>query len=267
MRYYVTIIPMGYIVQLEIGERVGDGEVMMGYRVGCSGWSYPHWRDRFYPHGLRQADWFRHYSTVFDTVEINNSFYRTPTEELFRAWRQKAPPGFLYAIKVNRGITQYQKLGPDSYPLFEDFVRRAEQLGETLGPLLLQLPPSLHRDDDRLSSFLARPAAAKHRLAVEFRHKSWFAEEVYALLRHHGVVLVLSDFKDLPVHQVATADWTYVRLHGPSGSYWGSYADDTLRGWADRLRALCPNGYVYFNNDMETAAPHDALRMKLLLEA
>ncbi len=237
----------------------------MGYRVGCSGWSYPHWRDAFYPHGLRQTDWFRHYSSVFDTVEINNSFYRTPTEETFRAWGQKAPTGFLYAVKVNRAITQYHKLGPPAYPLFEDFVHRAERLEDRLGPLLLQLPPSLHRDDGRLSAFLTQPTAGKHRLALEFRHASWFADEVYTILRDHRVALVLSDFKNLPIPEVATADWTYVRLHGPSGGYWGSYPDTTLRMWADRLKALAGEGYVYFNNDMEAAAPRDALRMRELL--
>ena len=237
----------------------------MGYRVGCSGWSYRHWRDAFYPHGLRQADWFKHYSTVFDTVEINNSFYRTPTEETFRAWRQKAPAGFLYAVKVNRAITQYHKLGPPACPLFGDFVHRAERLEDRLGPLLLQLPPSLHRDCERLSAFLAHPTASKHRLAFEFRHASWFADEVYTILRDHRVALVLSDFKDLPIPEVATTDWTYVRLHGPSGGYWGSYPDSTLRVWADRLKALSREGYVYFNNDMEAAAPHDALRMRKLL--
>jgi uncharacterized protein YecE (DUF72 family) len=239
----------------------------MNYRVGCSGWSYPHWRDRFYPHGLRQADWFKHYSATFDTVEINNSFYRTPSEELFKTWRQKAPEGFIYAVKVNRGITQFQKLSPDSYPPFLEFVRRAKQMGDRLGPLLLQLPPSLHRDDDRLSTFLAQPVVAKQRIAIEFRHKSWFDDQVYSLMRDHRVALVLSDFKELPVPQVTTTDWTYVRLHGPSGGYWGSYPEDELREWANRLKSLCLNGYIYFNNDMEAAAPHDALRMRQMLSA
>lgn len=237
----------------------------MNYRVGCSGWSYPHWRDRFYPHGLRQADWFKHYSATFDTVEINNSFYRTPSGEQFKTWRQKAPSGFLYAVKVNRGITQFQKIGPDSYPQFQEFVRRAEQLGDRLGPLLLQLPPSLHRDDERLSAFLAQQVMSKRQIAIEFRHESWFDDRVYALMREHQVALVLSDFKDLPVPQVATTDWTYLRLHGPSGGYWGSYSEDKLREWANRLKSLCQSGYVYFNNDMEAAAPHDALLMRQLL--
>ncbi|MHB0870534.1 MAG: DUF72 domain-containing protein [Chloroflexota bacterium] len=237
----------------------------MSYRIGCSGWSYPHWRDAFYPHGLRLADWFRYYSSIFDSVEINNSFYRTPTEELFQAWGQKAPEGFLYAIKVNRAITQYYKLGPTAYPPFEEFVRRAERLGRTLGPLLLQLPPSLGRDDARLAAFLSQPAAARHSLAIEFRRADWFAEEVYAILRAHGVSLVLSDFKDLPVPQVATAPWVYVRLHGPSGQYWGSYGDETLRQWAERLDALGGDGFVYFNNDVGAAAPRDALRLRELL--
>jgi len=239
----------------------------MTYRVGCSGWSYPHWRDAFYPHGLRQTDWFKHYSGVFDTVEVNNSFYRTPTERVFQAWGQRAPRGFIYAIKVNRGITQFQKLGPASYPAFDEFVRRAEKMGPTLGPLLLQLPPSLGRDDERLAAFLERPAAARHPMAIEFRKADWFAEDVYALLRKHGVTLVISDLRGLPVARVATAPWVYARFHGPSGGYRGSYSDAELQTWAGRLRALSPDGYVYFNNDIDAAAPRDALRMRQLLSS
>ncbi len=239
----------------------------MSYRIGCSGWSYPHWRDVFYPHGLRQADWFQHYASVFDTVEINNSFYRTPTEGTFQTWAQKAPEGFLYAIKVNRAITQYRKLDPLSYPQFEEFVHRAERLGPALGPLLLQLPPSLGRDDGRLAAFLDQPVVARHPLAIEFRRADWFADEVYALLRHHRVALVLSDFKDLPVPQVATTPWVYLRLHGTSGHYYGSYGEEGLHYWASRLKDLCPDGYVYFNNDVGGAAPHDALRLRELLSS
>ncbi len=237
----------------------------MSYRVGCSGWSYPHWRDAFYPHGLRQSGWFQHYSSLFDTVEINNSFYRTPSAETFQTWAARAPNGFLYAIKVNRAITQYYKLGPETYPRFEEFVRRAERLGPTLGPLLLQLPPSLGRDDARLAAFLSHPAVARHALAIEFRRSDWFAEGVYDLLRRHQVALVLSDFKELPVPQVATASWTYLRLHGTSGQYSGSYSEGELRQWADRLKALSPEGFVYFNNDVGAAAPFNALRLRELL--
>ncbi len=239
----------------------------MSYRVGCSGWSYPHWRDSFYPHGLRQADWFKHYSSIFDTVEINNSFYRTPTEGTFQDWRRKAPEGFVYSIKVNRAVTQFHKLGPRALPLFEEFVRRAERLETALGPLLLQLPPSLGCDLDRLSTFLQQPAVARHSLAIEFRHAGWFVDELYSLLRKHHVALVLSDFKELPVPQVATTHWVYVRLHGTSGHYFGSYGEEELRDWAARLRELGTEGYVYFNNDVGAAAPHDALRLRDLLSS
>ena len=179
----------------------------MAYRVGCSGWSYAHWKDAFYPHGLRQAGWFAHYASIFDTVEINNSFYRTPTDEVFQGWRQQAPPGFAYSVKINRSITQFYKLGPKAYPLFEEFVRRARLLGPALGPLLLQLPPSLGRDDERLASFLRLPAVARCRLAIEFRRADWFAEDVYTILREHGASLAISDLEGLPVPRVATAPW------------------------------------------------------------
>jgi uncharacterized protein YecE (DUF72 family) len=237
----------------------------MPFRVGCSGWSYPHWRDIFYPHGLRQAGWFDHYAGIFDTVEINNSFYRTPSEDNFRTWGERVPPSFVYAIKVNRAITQYYKLGTQALPLFDEFVRRAEMLGPRLGPLLLQLPPSLGPDLPRLGAFLERPAVSRHPLALEFRHSGWFRDDVYALMRRHSVALVISDLKELPVHQVATADWVYARFHGPSGGYSGSYSDEDLRRWAAFLRELRPDGYVYFNNDVGGAAPQDALRFRELI--
>ncbi len=239
---------------------------MTYYRVGCSGWSYNHWKDIFYPHGLRQANWFRHYSSLFDTVEINNSFYRTPTEEIFRGWRNQAPPDFTYAVKINRSITQFYKLGPNAYPLFEDFVRRASLLGPSEGPLLLQLPPSLGRDDERLGAFLSLPTVSTCRLAVEFRKSDWFAEDVYAILREHDVALAISDLEDLPVPGASTARWAYARFHGAGGGkYEGSYTDDQLRYWADRIKGMAPEGYVYFNNDVGGASPGDALRMRTLL--
>ena len=238
----------------------------MAYRVGCSGWSYNHWKDIFYPHGLRQAGWFRHYASLFDTVEINNSFYRTPTEEVFKGWREQAPQGFCYAVKVNRSITQFYKLGPNSYPLFEDFAGRAALLGPALGPLLLQLPPSLGRDDQRLSEFLSLPALKQCRLAVEFRKSDWFANSVYAILRDHGAALVISDLENLPVPAVSTAPWVYARFHGAGvGKYEGSYTDDHLRRWSDTIKSMASEGYVYFNNDVGGAAPSDALRLRQFL--
>lgn len=238
----------------------------MVFRVGCSGWSYPHWRNVFYPPGLRQVDWFRHYSSVFDTVEINNSFYRTPSEETFRGWASRAPEGFLYSVKVNRAITQYHKLDAASYGLFEQFLARAEKLESAFGPLLLQLPPSLGPDMDRLHAFLSQPAAGRHPMAIEFRHEGWFTNDLFDLLRGFGVALVLSDFKDLPIPHVATAPWLYVRLHGTSGRYFGSYSDEELQRWAVLIKDLSSDGFIYFNNDVGGAAPRDALRLRQLLQ-
>lgn len=238
----------------------------MQYRVGCSGWSYNHWKDIFYPHGLRQANWFGHYASIFDTVEINNSFYRTPSDDVFKAWGEKAPPGFSYAVKINRSITQFYKLGPNSYDLFNDFVRRVHLIGSAMGPLLLQLPPSLGRDDERLRAFLSLPTASDCRLAIEFRKPDWFAEPVYEILQEHGVALAISDLEKLPAPAVSTAQWVYARFHGAGGGkYEGSYSDDQLRRWADVIRGMAPEGYVYFNNDIGGAAPGDALRMRAFL--
>jgi uncharacterized protein YecE (DUF72 family) len=234
--------------------------------VGCSGWVYRHWKGDFYPADLAQKRWFEHYSAAFDTVEINASFYRVPLESTFEAWREKAPPGFRYAVKANRFMTHMKKLLDCEQPLGE-FIALARRLGPTLGPILYQLPPSLHKDLPRLDAFLARlPGDLEH--VVEFRHRSWYDEEALALLDRHGVGFVTHDLVGLISPRWASGRTAYVRFHGTGGKYWGRYSDDEIAYWAAWLveqQAAGRSCWAYFNNDIHGHAIHDgrALNAKI----
>lgn len=239
---------------------------MAEVRIGCSGWTYRHWRGDFYPQGLRQKDEFAFYAERFDTAEINASFYRLPAETTVRAWREKAPPGFLFAWKASRYLTHNKKLldPEDSLRLILD---RMAPLGPAHGPVLYQLPPSLRRNDGRLADFLALlPRSLRH--TVEFRHPSWYAPEVLDLLAAHDVALCVSDHHDAPAPWEATASWVYVRGHGPGGRYRGRYGDEALSSWAARIGVWAAEGrdvFCYFDNDIGGAAPRDALDLKRLV--
>jgi uncharacterized protein YecE (DUF72 family) len=236
---------------------VGTGEA----RVGCSGWIYKDWRGRFYPEDLPQRRWFEHYATVFDTVEINNTFYRLPPQSTVEAWAAQAPPGFVYAIKLGQFGTHRKKLR-DAVTWMPNHLDRAERFGATLGPTLVQLPPRWKRNVDRLEEFLAE-APARFRWALEIRDPSWLHEDVFAVLRAHGVALCIHDLcADHPWE--LTTDWTYLRFHGPNAltnAYWGRYGPDRLEPVAEQMRAWLRDGidvYAYFNNDWQGHAIHDA---------
>ncbi len=218
------------------------------FRIGTSGWVYPHWRGVFYPEALPQNQWFAFYAAFFSTVEINNTFYRLPGENTWRHWREAAPEGFVYAVKGSRFITHVKRLRPGREPV-ELFTSRARLLGECLGPILWQLHPGHHCDLERLRSFLELlPRDLRH--VFEFRHASWFCDEVYATLREFGAAFCAYHMVDHATPLVATADFAYMRFHGSGDLYGGRYADDELRVWADRLSALSVSEvFVYFNND------------------
>jgi uncharacterized protein YecE (DUF72 family) len=231
--------------------------------VGCSGWVYRHWKGIFYPEGLPQKRWFEHYSAEFDTVEINASFYRLPLASTFEGWRDKAPPGFRYAVKVNRFITHMKKL-IDCEEAVDQFIGLARPLGNRLGPLLYQLPPSLHKNLERLDAFLARlPTDLEH--VVEFRHGSWYDEEVLALLDRHGVGFVTHDLVGLKSPRWSSGRTAYVRFHGTTGKYRGRYSDAQMRNWAEWLVSQHTNGrsaWAYFNNDIGGDSIADARTLK-----
>lgn len=238
-------------------------------RIGTAGWVYRHWRGVFYPPDLPQGAWFARYAREFDTVEINNSFYRLPSDDAFDAWRAQAPPGFLYAVKASRFLTHLKKLKDPEEPLAR-FFARAGRLGPALGPILYQLPPRWGLDLPRFAHFLAAlPPGYEH--AVEFRDASWLREEAFALLERHGVAHCLHDLR-LPALEVpprVTAPLVYVRLHGGPG-HGGDYSRAALAAWAARIAAWRDRGLrvvVYFNNDVDGHALANARTLRALLAA
>ncbi|MFL6734834.1 MAG: DUF72 domain-containing protein [Sphingomicrobium sp.] len=227
--------------------------------IGCSGWVYRHWKGGFYPEGLPQKRWFDHYSAQFDTVEINASFYRLPLASTFIGWKEKAPPGFRYAVKANRFLTHLKKLVGCEQQV-DEFIELARGLGDALGPILYQLPPSLRKDLSRLESFLRRlPADLEH--VVEFRHADWYDEDVLALLDGYGAGFVTHDLTGLISPRWVSGRTAYVRFHGTGGKYWGRYSEDQMADWADWLidqRSAGRTCWAYFNNDIHLHAIEDA---------
>lgn len=233
--------------------------------VGCSGWQYRHWRGDFYPPELPVRAWYDFYAERFDTVEINNTFYRLPDAAVFRSWRARAPSGFVFAVKASRFLTHMKKLKDPEAPL-ELFFSRARELGRALGPVLYQLPPRWPVNLDRLTTFLqALPRRRRH--VLEFREPSWYRDDVFALMEKHGVALCLHDMHGSASGQLDVGPFVYVRFHGTE-RYSGSYSDDQLRRWADWLAARIGAGkqiYAYFNNDVGGHAPRDAVRLREML--
>ena len=237
-------------------------------RIGTSGWHYKHWLGVFYPDGTRPAEMFQFYARHFDTVEINNSFYRLPTANTFDNWRESSPPNFCYAVKASRFITHMKKL-KDPESSSAKFFLVADRLERKLGPILFQLPPRWKLNIERLEEFL-RMLPGEHQYAVEVRDETWLVPDVYKLLTKYNVAFCIHDFADMKVPREITADFTYVRFHGPtSAKYWGSYADRELRAWSDWIKQQRRNLtsiYAYFNNDPEGAAVRNALTLKQFLK-
>jgi len=233
------------------------------YYIGTSGWHYDHWRHRFYPDKLPKAKWLKFYAGHFASVELNNSFYRLPSEAAFANWYDSSPPSFTFAVKVSRFITHIKRL-KDTEEAVEKFITRAKILGGKLGPLLYQLPPNMHRNDAVLESFLSTlPRGMKH--VVEFRHQSWLEEAVFEILHRYNVGLCVFDMPSLSCPVVAPADFVYVRFHGSTGLYFSCYSDEELANWAKRLTDLAGSLkeiYVYFNNDAEAFAVRNALTLR-----
>lgn len=235
-------------------------------RIGCSGWNYRHWRERFYPKGLPQRRWFEFYAGHFDTVEINNCFYRLPSAETFEKWRDQAPPGFCYAVKANRFLTQAKKLRDCEEPL-RRMMAPFRALGDRLGPILYQLPPRLKLDLDRLERFLKLlPGDVTN--VFEFRDCSWYVPDTYALLDRCGASLCVHDMPGSASARLAVGPVAYVRFHGGKGKYRGRYADEKLLSWTDWIVAEARGGrrvWSYFNNDIEAHAIHDAMTLKAMV--
>ena len=242
---------------------------MKAVRIGCSGWNYPHWREVVYPRGLPQRRWLEHYATLFDTVEVNNTFYRLPSQDAVAAWVEQTPPGFLFAVKASRFLTHMKRL-TDMGRGVERFYERIEPLVRSakLGPVLWQLPENFHRDDDRLARALAVLPDGRH--CFEFRHPSWFVPQVYELLREHGVALVIGDHPERPFqsHELTT-NWTFVRFHHGSRGRNGNYSERELEVWRRRIDAwrVSAEVFAYFNNDWQGYAVRTGFLLKQRLEA
>jgi uncharacterized protein YecE (DUF72 family) len=232
--------------------------------IGCSGWQYRHWRGNFYPPALPLRLWLSHYTETFDTVEVNNSFYRLPDPSTFERWRESTPVRFRFAVKASRFLTHMKKLKEPEAPIDRLFAR-ADYLRQKLGPMLYQLPPRWPLDLDRLEHFLAAlPRSRQH--VIEVRNPSWYAPRVFELLDAHGVALCLHDMAGSASGRPAVGPFSYLRFHGPA-RYQGSYGDAALESWAAFIVERLQRGpvYAYFNNDIGGHAPRDAVRLRHLV--
>jgi len=228
--------------------------------VGTSGWQYPHWRRLFYPENVPQHTWLEYYSRRFQTVEVNNTFYNLPEAEVFAEWKRQTPPDFVFALKMSRFLTHLKRLRDPEDPV-RRFMTRARRLGRKRGPILVQLPPSLKADPGRLDAALAAfPRSA--RVAVEFRHDSWFVDEVRSVLERRGAALCLADAPKRKQPHWQTAPWGMVRFHEGRGSHAPGYGSGALRTWATRIASTwgpTSDVFVYFNNDTGGWATRDAV--------
>ena len=237
--------------------------------IGTSGWNYDAWRDGFYA-GVPRKDWLRFCARRFTAIEINATFYRLQSKETFQRWRAETPAGFRFAIKANRYLTHNKKLA-DPLPAIGLERERAAGLGDKLAAVLWQLPRNFHKNIEHLEGF-ARSLGCwrRARHAIEFRHPSWFDEEVAGCLRTHGIAVCQSDAADWPLWEAVTTDMVYVRLHGHDVTYASGYSDAQLRAWAEKVRRWRREGrevHVYFDNDAFGAAPANALRLLTLARA
>jgi uncharacterized protein YecE (DUF72 family) len=242
--------------------------------VGCSGWHYKHWRGPVYDESLPTTAWLRAYACRFPTVEINNSFYRLPSEQTFAGWRAQVPRGFQFAVKASRFLTHIKRLRDPEEPL-DRFFANATALGPTLGPVLYQLPPRWCPDEERLRAFLEalprRTPSGRQRVfhAMEFRNQCGYAPGVIDLLHRHDVALCVHDMPGSASPRLVTGPIAYVRLHGYAKKYGGSYPDEVLADWAEwigRVTAEGRDAFVYFNNDMNGYAVSDAIRLVAMLQ-
>ncbi len=241
--------------------------------VGTSGWNYRHWRDRFYPQGLRQADWLPYYAEHFATVEVNNTFYRVPDRATTAQWADQAPARFRFAVKMWRGVTHFKKL-KDCREHLEKFFLPVEALPiDRRGPVLVQLPSNQGKDLAKLDAFLGTLKEVSHparwKVAVEFRNPDWLCPETYALLDRRRAAVCLHDMPPADVAEPNDASFVYLRRHGPAGDYRNSYSDRALAADAERIGRWLDQGrtaFVYFNNDAEACAVRNARQLREMLD-
>jgi uncharacterized protein YecE (DUF72 family) len=238
-------------------------DIANSLHIGTSGWSYEHWKGPFYPEKISGDEMLPAYADQFSTVEINATFYRLPSAKTVKHWKQAVPDDFIFAVKASRYITHQKKLN-DPKESTKKFFDRLSLLGNKLGPVLFQLPPNWHKDEQRLSTFLdVLPKAYQY--VFEFRDPSWFDQTIINQLKQKNASFCIYDLEGNESPMCITANFIYVRLHGPGARYQGSYGDKLLKKWIKRFNQWADNGkqiYCYFNNDYEARAPLNAQLMK-----
>lgn len=236
------------------------------FRVGTSGWTYEHWRGLFYPPELPQREWFAYYTGVFDTVEVNSSFYHLPRPSTVERWYQLAPPGFLFAVKGSRYITHLKRLQGVEEAL-NRFFEICSLFREKLGPILFQFPPRMTFQRDVFAAFLELLEKEKHLYAFEFRNPSFFCDEVFEMLQKHNFCLCFADTPRYPYQEVLTASFVYLRLHGSQSLYTHCYSEEELQVWAEKIENWLTERdvYCYFDNDYQGYAISNALRLRELV--
>jgi uncharacterized protein YecE (DUF72 family) len=249
-------------------DRALKGRLTRPVRIGCSGWNYADWRERVYPRGVPPRRWLEHYATRLDTVEVNSTFYRLARPHAVAGWVEHTPEGFVFSVKASRYLTHVRRLR-DVAEGVERFYAAIAPLAESpkLGPVLWQLPGNFKADPARLAALLELLPDGRH--CFEFRHPSWFGDEVLSLLQAHGAALVIGDHPERPWQpHVLTADWTFIRFHYGTRGRRGNYSETELREWGERVRAMAEGAdvYAYFNNDWEAFAVRNALRLRRIVE-
>ena len=237
---------------------------MRPVHVGCSGWQYQDWRGRLYPEGLGQPRWLARYAEVFDTVEVNSTFYRLASRDAVARWVEQTPDGFVFAAKASRYLTHIKRLRDLDQGIARYYERIEPLVGSPkLGPIVWQLPPNFKRDDETLAYALGGLPPGKH--CFEFRHETWFHDDVYELLRRHGAALVIGDHPKWPFQaRELTTDWTLIRFHYGKRGRRGNYSKREIAEWAERIAGLRENAecFVYFNNDWEGFAVDNGVELK-----
>jgi len=235
--------------------------------IGTSGWHYDHWKGPFYPQDLPAKKMLEYYARSFQTAEINNTFYQLPKKETLEQWRDTVPGNFIFAVKGSQYITHRKKL-KDPQASLPNFLEPVKSLGQKLGPILFQLPPKWKANPQRLREFL-RELPEDHRYAFELRDPDWFNESVTEALEESNAAFCIYDFAGRQSPRTLTADFVYIRLHGPDGAYQGKYEEGALKEWTDAITKWTDGGkdvYCYFDNDENGYAAQDALRLKSMLE-
>jgi len=236
--------------------------------IGTSGYSYNHWKSKFYPKGLPASEWLEYYSKKFSSVELNYTFYKLPEEKTFISWNKKTPESFIFSIKASRFITHIKRL-KDSGPSIKLLIQRLKTIRKKLGPILFQLPPNFALNKERLEDFVS-VLPKKYDFVFEFRDPSWFDEKVFEILKKRKLGFCIYNMPGMDCPHAVTSDFVYIRFHGSGEIYSSNYTDKQLKLWAAKIKGFLKNNldvYVYFNNDANAFAINNALKLKQLLKA